>query len=114
MRALFVELPAFERHRRQYLDDGAYAGLQQETLRDPASGDAITGTGGLRKLRYGDSNRGKGKRGGLRVIYFWWERGRQFWLFTIYAKDEVADLTPADRKALKLMIKQELAARGTR
>jgi len=114
MRAVFIELPAFERHRKEYLDDNAYAALQQELLRDPTAGDAITGTGGLRKLHFGDSNRGKGKRGGLRVIYFWWERGRQYWFFTVYAKDEMADLTPDDRKALKSMIKQELAARGAK
>ena len=49
-------------------------------LKDPEAGDVITGTGGLRKLRHGDATRGKGKRGGLRIIYFWWELKKQFWL----------------------------------
>lgn len=52
----------------------------------------LTGTGGLRKLRFADERRGKGKRGGLRVIYYWWDAGSQFWLFTIYDKDETSDL----------------------
>ena len=64
-----------------------------------------------RKLRFGDPRRGKGKRGGLRVIYYWWDSGPQFWLFTVYDKDEMADLTSQQRKALKAMIKAELEAR---
>ena len=68
-------------------------------------------TGGLRKLRFADARRGKGKRGGLRVIYYWWVAGLQFWLFTLYDKDDLSDLTPQQRKALKAMIKAELEAR---
>jgi len=45
------------------------------------------------------------------VIYYWWDAGFQFWLFTLYDKDEMADLTPQQRKALKAMIKAELEAR---
>jgi hypothetical protein len=70
-------------------------------------------TGGLRKLRFADTRRGKGKRGGLRVIYYWWDAGFQFWLFTLYDKDEASDLTSQQRKILKAMIKAELAARRT-
>ena len=50
-------------------------------------------------------------RGGLRVIYYWWDAGPQFWLFTLYDKNEMSDLTPAQRKALRAMIKAELEAR---
>ncbi|MGC2518267.1 MAG: hypothetical protein WA373_04070 [Burkholderiales bacterium] len=70
----------------------------------------IPGAGGLRKLRFADARRGKGKRGGLRVIYYWWDAGFQFWLFTLYDEDEMTDLTPQQRKALKEMIKTELDA----
>ncbi len=77
----------------------------------PEAGDEIPGTGGLRKLRFGDKRRGKGKRGGLRVIYYWWERGGQFWLFTLYDKDEVDDLTATERAALKKRVKAELKER---
>ena len=111
MKALFVELPAFARHRADYLDDEAFRGLQQSMLKNPEAGDVIEGTGGLRKLRHGDPRRGKGKRGGLRVIYYWWDGGRQFWLFTLYDKDEIENLTADEKKALKGMLKAELEAR---
>lgn len=80
-------------------------------MTDALAGDVIEGTGGLRKLRFADQRRGKGRRGGLRVIYFWWEAGAQFGLFTLYDKDEASDLTPQQRRALKAMIKAELDTR---
>lgn len=80
-------------------------------MKRPEAGDPIQDTGGLRKLRFADVRRGKGKRGGLRVIYYWWATGLQFWLFTLYDKDEMSDLTAQQRKALKTMIKAELEAR---
>jgi len=63
-------------------------------MKNPEAGDVIEGTGGLRKLRYGDPRRGKGKR-----------------LFTLYDKDEMTDLSPGEKKALKGMLKAELEAR---
>jgi hypothetical protein len=110
-KAVFVELPPFERHRANYLDDDAFLRLQRLLMLSPQAGDVIPGTGGLRKLRFGDERRGKGKRGGLRVIYYWWNTGSQFWLFTIFDKDEMSDLTPGERKELKEMIRRELEAR---
>lgn len=111
MKALFIELPAFLRYRAEYLDDEGFRGLQNSILKVPDAGDVIAGTGGLRKLRHGDASRGKGKRGGLRVIYFWWEAKRQIWLFTLYDKDEMDDLSPKERSALKDMLKLELENR---
>ncbi|MEW6776920.1 MAG: toxin [Bdellovibrionota bacterium] len=111
MKAVFVELPPFERHRAEYLDDEAFQQLQSLLMKDPEAGVLIPGAGGLRKLRFSDVRRGKGKRGGLRVIYYWWDAGLQFWLFTVYGKDEMADLSPRERKALREMIKAELSAR---
>ena len=78
---------------------------------NPAAGEVIEGTGGLRKMRFADKRRGKGKRGGLRLVYYWWNAGMQFWLYTLYDKDEMTDLTPQQRKALKAMIKVELDSR---
>ncbi|HEU4509898.1 MAG TPA: hypothetical protein VFR78_16820 [Pyrinomonadaceae bacterium] len=111
MKAVFVELPPVERHRADYLDDDAFAQLQRMLMQNPEAGALIPGTGGLRKLRFADERRGKGKRGGLRVIYYWWDAGLQFWLFTIYDKHEMSDLTKAQRETLKQMIKDELEAR---
>lgn len=109
--AVFVELPAFERHRARYLDDEGFRALQDLLMRNPVVGDPIKETGGLRKLRFADVRRGKGKRGGLRVLYYWWEPGPECWLFTLFDKDEMADLRPQDRKALKAMVKAELEAK---
>jgi hypothetical protein len=114
MKAVFVELPAFERYRADYLDDDAFRKLQSLLMLDPEAGAMIPGTGGLRKMRFADERRGKGKRSGLRVIYYWWDAGSQFWLFTIYDKDEMSDLTAPQRKALKTMLKKELEARRKR
>jgi hypothetical protein len=111
MQASFVELPPFQRVRQDYLTDDAYRQLQQELLAQPEAGDVIKGTGGLRKLRQPDSRRGKGKRGGLRVIYYWWLGGDQFWLFTVYDKDDADDLTPDQRQVLKQLLKNELDIR---
>ena len=61
---------------------------------------------------YRRQNRGgKGKRGGLRVIYYWWDPKKQFWLFTIYDKDELSDLSPKEKTMLKTLLKQELEER---
>jgi len=114
MQATFVELPPFERLRADYLSDDTYRDLQSELMANPESGDVIEGTGGLRKLRHADRRRGKGKRGGLRVIYYWWLGNDQFWLFTLYDKDEASDLTATQRKALKELLKHELEARQSR
>ncbi|MBV5297784.1 MAG: toxin [Rhodoferax sp.] len=111
MNAVFVELPPFERIRKTYMDDEAYSLLQQSLMDNPTAGDVIEGTGGLRKLRQVDPRRGKGKRGGLRVIYYWWSGGHQFWLFTVYDKDHADDLTATQRKVLKQLLKNELKNR---
>jgi len=111
LQAVFVELPAFERLRSSYLSDEEFSALQQVLMAQPEAGDVIPGAGGLRKLRFADRRRGKGTRGGLRVIYFYWSAGQQFWLFALYNKNEVADLTAGQRRILKGLIGAELTAR---
>ncbi len=111
MKALFVELPAFVRHRADYFDDEALRAFQNALMENPEAGKVIEGTGGLRKVRWPDPRRGKGKRGGLRVIYYWWNGRRQFWLFTLYDKDEMEDLTPKERTTLKERLGREMEAR---
>ncbi len=111
MNAVFVELPAFERHRERYLDDAALLELQLLLINNPEAGRTVPASGGLRKLRFRDTRRGKGKRGGLRVVYYWWRDGLQFWLFTVYDKDEMSDLSSPQRDKLRTMVKAELEAR---
>ena len=112
MKAVFIELPPFARFRQDYLDEDGFRGLQAKLMGTPEVGKVIEGTGGLRKMRFPDSRRQKGKRGGLRIIYYIWHEGAQFWLFTIYDKDEADDLTAAEKKALKKLLDAELAERS--
>ncbi len=111
MKATFVELPAFDRLRATYLDDDDFAALQELLMKRPDAGIQIPGTGGLRKLRFRDRRRQKGTRGGIRLIYYWWNEGSEFWLFTLYDKDETSDLTPEQRAVLKTWVKAELTAK---
>ncbi len=108
----FFGAPVFTRYLSEYLDDEAYRKLQQELARKPEAGDVIPGTGGFRKIRWADARRGKGRRGGLRVIYCYFASEHRIWLMTLYGKNEAADLTPAERRLLKRAIEAEREARG--
>lgn len=108
----FIEAPAFTRYLPEYLDDEGYRTLEQELARKPEAGDLIPGTGGFRKVRWADVQRGKGRRGGLRVIYYHFAAEHQIWLLTLYSKNEAADLTAGEKKALKAAIERECGARA--
>lgn len=95
----FIELPVFARFREVYLDDDELAGLQAYLIAQPNAGDVIPGSGGCRKLRWRGS--GRGRRGGLRVIYFWRRADGQIVLVTLYAKNVTEDIAPATLRALK-------------
>jgi len=79
----FIEAPAFTRHLDRYLSEEAYRSLQDHLALAPESGDVMPGTGGFRKIRWADTRRGKGRRGGLRVIYYYFSNQRQIWLMTL-------------------------------
>lgn len=82
----FIEAPSFTKFLYDYLTDEEYAGLQYHLLLYPESGTKIPGTGGVRKLRWDMPSRGKGKSGGVRVIYFYRMSDSEIWLLTIYPK----------------------------
>lgn len=82
----FVETRLFSRLLAQYLTDDEYALLQQALSRSPERGSLVPGSGGVRKLRWGLA--GRGKRGGIRVIYYARTREGVIWMLTIYAKSE--------------------------
>ena len=107
----FLEAPAFTRYVSRYLTDDGYRELQHRLAAGPELGDVMPGTGGFRKLRWTDPRRGKGRRGGLRVIYYYFPGEQQIWLMTVYDKDEASDLTPKEKQALKSAIETELRAR---
>ena len=108
---LFVELPIFEQYRREYLNDDDYRKLQKVLIDIPKAGDTIQGTGGLRKIRYGDKQRGKGTRGGIRVIYYYLDTEKTFLLFTLYNKNEMTDLNEKEKKLFKQALAEEVAHR---
>lgn len=88
----FVKTKLFTRLIGDLLGDDESALLQQTPIADPEIGDVILGSGGVRKMRWGAV--GRGKRGGLRVIYFLRTRQGQIWMLTVYPKN-VADSIPA-------------------
>lgn len=88
----FIETKLFTRLAAEYLSDEEYSRLQQALIENPESGDLIPGSGGVRKLRWGVA--GRGKRGGIRVIYYARTRQGQIWMLTLYAKN-VAENIPA-------------------
>lgn len=112
MKLVFFETPLFSRYRPHYLTEEDYRELQNTLLQNPEFGDVMQGTGGFRKMRWHDNRRQKGKRGGLRIIYYYFIEQHQIWLFTIYDKNEMTDLTPTEKKALKQAIEIELQQRN--
>ena len=111
MKLVFFETPLFTRLVEKYFTDDTYRELQLILMKNPELGDVMPGTGGFRKLCWRDPNRGKGKRGGLRVIYYYLTADNQIWFFTVYDKDEAVDLTTEEKKILKQAIQKELVAR---
>lgn len=75
-------------------------------MEKPDAGDVMPGCGGLRKIRTADSQRGKGKRGGARVIYLHVPKAKRFYMLDIYGKDEKVDLSAAAKKQLRLLVEQ--------
>lgn len=114
MKAIFFETATFTATIGNYLTDDEYRRLQQDPLANPESGDLMPRTGGFRKLRWADNRRKKGKRGGLRVIYYWLSGDGQFWMFAIYDKDELENLTAEQERLLKEAIMIELQKRGAK
>ncbi len=88
----FVEAPLFTKYVHDYLDEPNYLTLQVMLSGTPDLGDIIPKSGGIRKLRW--AAKGKGKRGGVRIIYYWQKADGEIWLLTLYAKNE-ADSIPA-------------------
>lgn len=96
---IFIESPIFTVDVKRLLTDSSYAALQMELAAMPLAGDVIQGTGGLRKIRWGLP--GKGKSGGVRVIYYYLTARSQIRLILIYAKGVKDDLSPQEKSILR-------------
>ncbi len=88
----FIETPFFTKAISHYLEDDEYAKLQNYLNEQPEAGVIVPGSGGVRKLRWGSE--GRGKRGGLRVIYYLRSTRGELWMLTIYGKN-VSENIPA-------------------
>ena len=102
----FVETPVFTSRLGALLADESYRALQLALALRPEQGSLIRGSRGLRKLRWGAT--GRGKRGGVRVIYHWNAREDVAYMLFVYAKNEQGDLTPAQVKTLLRLVREEL------
>jgi hypothetical protein len=101
----FVETPVFTSLLRRHLADEPYRALQLALLLRPEQGAVIPGSGGLRTLRW--AAEGRGKRGGLRVIYYWAADDNVCFMLFLYAKNEQGDLTPAQIRVLGRLVREE-------
>ena len=101
---LFIESKIFEKLRGDYFDDESYREFQNFLLEQPLTGDTIQGTGGLRKVRW--SAKGKGRRGGVRTIYLYLVEQSHIHFLTVYAKNEMSDLTAKENKILKALAEE--------
>ncbi len=102
----FVETPVFTRRVKDLLPDEDYRTLQVALLLRPEQGALIKGAGGLRKVRW--APKGVGKRGGVRMIYYWRPDEQVFYMLFAYAKTTQEDLTPDQLRVLARLVREEL------
>ena len=100
---IFIETPLFTKQITALMDDDSYAEFQRELAANPEAGDTIVGTGGLRKIRI--AAKGRGKRGGARVIYYYFISESRIAMLFAYPKNEHDDLTSAQKKVLEKIVK---------
>lgn len=103
---LIIETPVFTRLVESLLDDEEYRKLQGCLCLSPQAGNIIRGSGGLRKIRWAHGQRGK--RGGVRVIYYWVTNSGKILMLYIYPKNRQSDLTPGQIKELRKVVGDEL------
>jgi len=102
---LILETAVFSRRIEALLDTESYRLLQLRLAADPVAGSLIPGTGGLRKIRWRTADRGK--RGGVRVIYYWAGAHETILMLMVFAKNERSDLSPAQRSILRRIVEEE-------
>jgi hypothetical protein len=102
----FVETPTFTKLVLGLVEDDEYAKLQATLAVRPDIGNVITGSGGIRKMRWAGS--GRGKRGGLRVIYYWQVHEDRIWLLLAYPKNQRDDLSRDQIRQLKILVQEFL------
>jgi len=102
----FIETPTFTKLVSELLTDEDYTALQFHLARNPGVGRIIRGSGGLRKIRW--AAQGRGKSGGVRVIYYWMVNDSIIWMFLVYPKSEKDNLTAKEVARLKILLEYML------
>ena len=102
---IFIETTLFTKLLPRYLSDDEYGLFQWYLLLNPETGDLVRGSGGVRKVRWAPG--GRGKRGGIRIMYFWKKSENEIWLLTLYAKSEKATIPSHILKKIAEEIKNE-------
>jgi mRNA-degrading endonuclease RelE of RelBE toxin-antitoxin system len=102
---IFRQTSVFSKRADKLLDRESLRLLQLRLVQDPEAGDLIRGTGGLRKIRWEGS--GRGRRGGVRVIYYWAGAHDVILLLLVYGKNEQDDLSSEQRRLLKQLVQEE-------
>ncbi|UCD80692.1 MAG: type II toxin-antitoxin system RelE/ParE family toxin [Desulfobacterales bacterium] len=102
----FIETPIFTKLVSELLPDDEYRKIQLALILRPEAGKIIPDSGGLRKIRW--KSHGSGKRGGLRLIYFWYVPEHTVYMLFIYKKSKQEDLTPDQLKTLRKLVKELL------
>jgi hypothetical protein len=97
----FVETPVFTAQIVELLTDSEYSKVQAALVLQPDLGELIQGTGGLRKMRWGLPARGRGKSGGLRIIYYWYTSQSVIYMLMVYSKSRKEDLSAEQKRALR-------------
>jgi len=105
-----VETSVFTRRIESLLDEDEYRALQTHLVENPESGAIIPGSGGIRKIRWG--LKGRGKRGGARVVYFWAVRRDRILMLYAFAKNEREDLSKEQLSLLKKVVDSEFKNEG--
>jgi len=101
---VFIETSVFTRLLASLMDDDQYRMLQNTLLQNPQAGDLIPAGGGIRKLRY--ALPGRGKSGGVRVIYYWHVPGSKVYMLTLYPKSVKDNLTMEETAVLRELVKE--------
>ena len=100
----FIETPTFTRAVLALLSDEEYRVLQNSLVEFPERGDLITGGGGIRKVRH--AAKGRGKSGGVRVIYYWAKDADQIYLLAVYPKSKKDTLSDQEMAILRKLVKE--------
>ena len=101
-----IETPVFTKKVSVLLTSEEYRNLQNELIFNPEKGKIIRGSGGLRKIRFGKT--GRGKSGGVRVIYYWILPKDTILMLLVYPKNEQDNLSHSQLKLLKSLVEKEL------